>query len=249
MPDPTHSQSPPRHVAIIMDGNGRWARQRGLPRLKGHEAGAETVRRVLRCCRQHGIQYLTLYAFSTENWSRPKAEVAGLMELLRRFLETNEGELHANRVRLRIIGRRADLPPDVDAAIVSVEKATQTYEAGQLLLALSYGGRAELVDAVRTIAAAAAQGTIDPACIDEGTVAAHLYAPDVPDPDLIIRTSGEMRLSNFLLWQAAYSELHVTPVLWPDFGEADFQVALDAYARRDRRYGGVDPAAEEPPPC
>jgi undecaprenyl diphosphate synthase len=229
----------PLHVAFIMDGNGRWARARGLPRLKGHEAGADAVRRVMGYCRDWGIRYLTLYAFSTENWSRPALEVAGLMKLLVVFLRKNERELHEHRVRLRVIGRRADLPATVVRQITRVEAATAGYDGGTLILALSYSGRSELAQAARRIAEEVAAGTLKPDSISEATVAAHLYAPDIPDPDLIVRTSGEFRLSNFLLWQAAYSELVVTPVLWPDFGADDFRAALEAYADRDRRFGGL----------
>lgn len=236
----TKPDNVPAHIAMIMDGNGRWAKQRGLPRLKGHEAGAATVRCVLHYCRDYGVRYLTLYAFSTENWARPPSEVLGLMALLRRFLRENEPELHTNEVRLRVIGRREDLQPVLAHELKRVEKATAAYTRGNLILALSYSGRSELVQAVRAIAREAAAGTLDPAAIDEATVAAHLYAPDVPDPDLIVRTSGELRLSNFLLWQAAYSEIYVTPVLWPDFRETDFRAALDAYGQRQRRFGRVD---------
>ncbi len=227
-----------RHLAIIMDGNGRWAKARGLPRSEGHRAGGETVRRVLGYCRDAGIQYLTLYAFSVENWSRPKEEVDALMHLLVAYLAGEEKMLHENRVRLRIMGRRSDLPPDVNEALSRVEAATAAYER-QLILCLSYGGRTEIAHAARELATLAAQGKIDPATIDEAAVAKHLYLPDVPDPDLIVRTSGELRLSNFLLWQASYAELYVTPTLWPDFNEADFKAALDAFAKRDRRYGGL----------
>ena len=237
---PTASDKVPAHVAVIMDGNGRWAKQRGLPRLKGHEAGAETVRRVLRCCRDAGVKYLTLYAFSTENWARPPTEVAGLMRLLRDFLVKNEPELHEQRVRLRSIGRRADLDAATRRELERVERATAAHIGGHLILALSYSGRSELVDAMRRLAEEVCAGKMKPARIDEQAIAARLYAPDVPDPDLIIRTSGEMRLSNFMLWQASYSELYVTPVLWPDFGEADFRAALDAYAQRQRRFGCVE---------
>jgi undecaprenyl diphosphate synthase len=229
----------PAHVAIIMDGNGRWARQRGWPRLKGHEAGAESVREVVRYCDGFGIKYLTLYAFSKENWVRPATEVRGLMRLLRIYLRDQAAELHERRVRFRAIGCREDLPAAVRRAVESTELATASYAGGQLILALSYGGRTELAQAARAIAARAARGELDPATIDERTVAAHLYAPDVPDPDLVIRTSGEMRLSNFLLWQTAYSEYYVTPVLWPDFREADFRAALASYAARSRRFGGL----------
>jgi len=235
----------PQHVAFIMDGNGRWARARGLPRLKGHEAGAETVRRVIRCCRDWGVRYLTLYAFSTENWRRPAFEVSGLMKLLALFLSRNEHELHEHKVRLRVIGRRADLPAAVRREIARVEAATASHDQGTLILALSYGGRAELADAARRIAEEAAAGTLRPDAVTEETVAARLYAPDLPNPDLVVRTSGEFRVSNFLLWQAAYSEWVVTPVLWPDFGEDDFRAALEAYAKRQRRFGGTGPEEGE----
>ncbi len=233
----------PAHVAIIMDGNGRWARQRGWPRLKGHEAGAESVRAVVRYCGDLGIKYLTLYAFSKENWVRPATEVQGLMRLLRRYLREQSAELHKRRVRFRVIGCRDDLPAAVRREVARTEQATAAYERGQLILALSYGGRTELAQAARAIAARVARGDLDPSAIDENVVAAHLYAPDVPDPDLVIRTSGEMRLSNFLLWQTAYSEYYVTPVLWPDFREGDFRAALEAYAARSRRFGGLEPPA------
>jgi len=190
-------------------------------------------------CRDWGIRYLTLYAFSTENWSRPALEVTGLMKLLMVFIRRNEHELHEHRVRLRVIGRRADLPAAVAREIARVEAATADYDGGTLILALSYSGRSELAQAARRIAEEVAAGTLKPDSICEATVAARLYAPDIPDPDLIVRTSGEFRLSNFLLWQAAYSELVVTPVLWPDFGADDFRAALEAFAERDRRFGGI----------
>lgn len=221
-----------------MDGNGRWARQRGKPRLAGHEAGSESVRCVMNYCRDAGVQYLTLYAFSTENWSRPAEEVSGLMSLLDAFIAKYESELIERRVRLRVIGRREDLSAALQQSLARVERATAVFER-QLIIALSYSGRSELVRAIRLIAEQVKAGRLAPESIGEATVAAHLDAPDVPDPDLIIRTSGEMRVSNFLLWQCAYSEFYVTPVLWPDFREADFREALDAYAKRDRRFGGV----------
>ena len=227
----------PRHVAVIMDGNGRWAKQRLRPRLFGHRAGAESLRAVLRACRDHGVEYLTVYAFSTENWVRPQDEVSGLMSLLKTFLKKDEHELHENQVRLRVTGRIQDLPKAVRAELERVMEATKNYEKGHLILALSYGGRAEIVDAVRVLAADAKAGRIDPEKIDEKAIAARLYLPDVPDPDLMIRTSGELRLSNFLLWELSYSEFYFTETLWPDFREPDFAKALDEYARRQRRYG------------
>ena len=229
----------PRHVAIIMDGNGRWARKRGLSRIRGHEAGAESISAALRACRNLGIQVLTLYAFSVENWVRPKAEVAGLMALLRRFLRAREKELHANRTRLRAIGRLADLPDAARRELERVMETTAGYTERYLVLALSYGGRAEIADAARRIAERARAGGIDPATVDEKTVAAHLYAPDLPDPDLMIRTSGEIRLSNFLLWQLSYAEFYFTPTLWPDFREADLAEAVAEYRRRQRRFGDI----------
>ena len=227
----------PRHVAIIMDGNGRWAKRRMRPRLFGHRAGADSLRAILRACRERGVEYLTVYAFSTENWVRPKDEVSGLMSLLKTFLKKDEHELHENQVRLRVTGRIGDLPRAVRAELERVMEATKGHRKGQLILALSYGGRAEIVDAARALAAEAKAGRIDPAKIDEAAVARHLYLPDVPDPDLMIRTSGELRLSNFLLWQLSYAEFYFTDVLWPDFREADFAKALEEYARRQRRHG------------
>ncbi|MCL1920570.1 MAG: polyprenyl diphosphate synthase [Kiritimatiellaeota bacterium] len=226
------------HLAMIMDGNGRWARQRGLPRLAGHEAGTETVRRVMNYCRDAGIRYLTLYAFSTENWSRPQGEVDGLMALLGAFIRKYEEELMEKQVRLRTIGNRADLSAGLQAEIARVEAATAHFER-QVIIALSYSGRNEIARAVRRIAEEVRDGTLAPEAVSEAAIAAHLDAPDVPDPDLIVRTSGEMRVSNFLLWQCAYSEFHITPVLWPDFGEAEFKEALEAFAKRSRRFGGV----------
>jgi undecaprenyl diphosphate synthase len=229
----------PVHVAIIMDGNGRWAQQRGWPRIKGHQAGAESVREALRSCRKYGVRYLTLYAFSVENWSRPASEIRGLMHLLRRFLRKDEDELHKHRIRLRVIGRIQDLPETVRRELIRVMKATESYTDWHLVLALSYGGRAEIVEASRKIARRVASGELKPDDIDENTIARHLYAPDIPDPDLMIRTSGELRLSNFLLWQLSYAELYFTDVLWPDFREKDFVQALEVYGRRQRRFGNI----------
>ncbi len=231
----------PRHIAMIMDGNGRWAKNRGKIRLAGHRAGAETVRRVLDYCKKYGVQYLTLYAFSTENWSRPKAEVTGLMKLLAKFLREKERDLIKDECRFRAIGRRADLPKDLQELIAKVEESTKRFKR-QLIVCLSYGGRAEIADAATRLAEDVRSGKIPAGSISESTFASYLYAPDVPDPDLILRTSGEFRLSNFLLWEAAYSELYVTPALWPDFEEKDFIAALDAFASRSRRFGGVEAA-------
>jgi undecaprenyl diphosphate synthase len=242
MASPTQTPAPakvPVHVAIVMDGNGRWAARHGLPRLKGHERGAESVREAVRTCKKLGVRYLTLYAFSVENWSRPRDEISGLMSLLRRFLRHEERELHENRVRLRVIGRLEDLPDAVRKELDRVMAATAAYTEGTLVLALSYGGRTEIANACRAIARKARSGELDPETVDEQTVAHHLYAPDIPDPDLMIRTSGELRLSNFLLWQLSYAELYVTDVLWPDFREPQFVAAVEAYGRRERRFGNI----------
>lgn len=229
----------PQHVAIIMDGNGRWAKNRGLSRIKGHEEGAESVRAIIRACKSNGVKYLTLYAFSVENWVRPKAEVRGLMALLDHFLKQREFELHENKVRLRTMGRIEDLPKKTQEGLARVERDTSCYEEGQLILALSYGGRNEIVRAAQRIADRVAKGEITPDQVDEQLVANNLYLPDVPDPDLLIRTSGEQRISNFLLWQASYSEFIFTETLWPDFREEQFADALEEYARRHRRFGDI----------
>jgi undecaprenyl diphosphate synthase len=232
-------QKAPHHVAIIMDGNGRWAQQRGLPRLKGHEQGAESVRAVMKGARDHGVRILTLYAFSVENWTRPEAEVSGLMSLLPRFLRKHEHLLHENGTRLRAIGRLNDLPANTRKDLFRVMADTEAYTDRQLVLALSYGGRAELTDAVRALARKVKAGELDPEAIEPETFAGELYAPDLPDPDFMIRTSGEQRISNFLLWQLSYAELHFAPELWPDFREEQFAEAMRVYAGRQRRFGGV----------
>ena len=229
----------PRHVAIIMDGNGRWAKQHGVPRLKGHEEGTQSVEAVLRACKRSGIQYLTLYAFSTENWVRPPSEIKGLMQILTQFLKTRETDMLQEKIRLRAIGRLHDLPRPVFNELQRVMKATEHFTRRQLILALSYGGRDEITQAIRAIARRVQDGKLAVRDIDEALVARHLFAPDVPDPDLLIRTSGEMRLSNFMLWQASYTELYITETLWPDFREDAFAKALAAYARRQRRFGQV----------
>lgn len=238
MTDSTHSAIP-RHVAIIMDGNGRWAKARGLPRIRGHHVGADSVRAILLACRKAGVEYLTLYAFSSENWVRPRAEVAGLMSLLRRFLRKQAHELHDNKVRLRVIGHIQDLPASVREELEKVIEETKHYTGGHLILALSYGGRQEIADAVRAIAGRVEKGDLKASDVSEKTIAQHLYLPDVPDPDFMIRTSGEMRISNFLLWQISYAELYVTDVYWPDFREPQFLAALQEYSRRHRRFGDI----------
>ena len=229
----------PRHVAIIMDGNGRWAKKRLLNRINGHEKGAEAVRTTVRTARRLGIAALTLYAFSTENWQRPQAEVSGLMVLLRRFLASERQTLIDNQIRLNAIGQIDRLPDAVREVLQAVMAETAANEKMVLTLALSYGARAELVHMVRRIAAAAREGRLEPDAVDEETVAAHLYTHGLPDPDLLIRTSGETRISNFLLWQIAYAELFFTPTLWPDFGEAEFMRILLDYQQRERRFGTV----------
>ena len=231
----------PRHVAVIMDGNGRWAKRKGLPRIQGHEAGAESVKAVMKAARDHGVEILTLYAFSVENWQRPVAEVNGLMNLLPRFLGKHEHLLHENGCRLRAMGRLEDLPTKTRRELERVMSATESYADRQLVLALSYGGRAELTDAVRGIAKKVQAGDLTADEITAETIAGHLYTPDLPDPDLMIRTSGEQRISNFLLWQLSYAELVFVPELWPDFREEQFAQAIEIYQQRDRRFGGVVP--------
>ncbi|MEI7879635.1 MAG: isoprenyl transferase [bacterium] len=238
-PLPAEPAKIPTHVAIIMDGNGRWAQQRGLIRSKGHEKGTESVRAAIRACRKLGIRYLTLYAFSVENWNRPKPEIEALMSLLKTFLRKEVKELHENKVRLRAIGRLSDLPDSVRRELEKAMEATEHYTDATLVLALSYGGRTEIAHAAQELARKVKAGELDPEAIDEAAIAAHLYAPDIPDPDLMIRTSGEMRISNFLLWQLSYSELYVTDTLWPDFREEHLVKAVEEYSRRHRRFGGL----------
>ena len=229
----------PRHVAIIMDGNGRWATKRGLPRVAGHHQGVKAVRETVRQAGELGIEFLTLYAFSSENWQRPETEVSFLMTLLERTIDGELPELMAKNVRFRVIGRPAGIPPGVRRRIEHVVTETAANSGLTLVLALNYGGRDEIVDAVRDLARAVRAGALDPEGIDEATVARALYTDGTPDPDLLIRTSGEMRVSNFLLWQIAYTELWVTPTLWPDFGTRDLYVAVADFQRRDRRFGRV----------
>ena len=229
----------PTHVAIIMDGNGRWAKQRHLPRVEGHRHGVESVRAVVRAAGEVGVKYLTLYAFSVENWNRPKDEVDTLMKYLSRFLKSEIAELNRNNVRLDAVGQIYRLPEFVQEQLKKTQSALSKNNGLTLILALSYGGRTEIIEAVRDIAAKVRQGKIEPAEINEKTLSDHLYTRHYPDPDLVIRTSGEMRVSNFLLWQISYSEFVVTPTLWPDFRKAQFLEAIEEYARRHRRFGGV----------
>jgi undecaprenyl diphosphate synthase len=229
----------PRHVAIIMDGNGRWAKQRSLPRVQGHRMGAESVRVIIRAAGELGIKYLTLYAFSVENWNRPKEEVDTLMKYLAHYLKSEFAELNRNNVRLESIGQMHRLPEFVQKQFAKTQEALSKNNGLTLILALSYGGRTEIVDAVRGIAAKVKQGRLDPAEITEQVVTDHLYTTKWPDPDVLIRTSGEMRVSNFLLWQISYAELVVTATLWPDFRKPQFYAALEEYARRHRRFGGL----------
>ncbi len=229
----------PRHVAIIMDGNGRWARQRHLPRVEGHRAGADSARIIIRTAGELGIRYLTLYAFSVENWTRPKEEVDALMKYLVHYLKTETPELNKNNVRLEIIGQAYRLPEGVQEHLKRSVVTLSKNNGLTLVMALSYGGRTEIVDAVRGIAKKVKAGELDPADITEQVFAQHLYTRNLPDPDLLIRTSGEMRVSNFLLWQISYTELVLTQTLWPDFRKPQFYAALEEYNRRHRRFGAL----------
>ncbi len=233
------NEAPPKHIAIIMDGNGRWAAQRGQPRLTGHSRGAEALRRAVSAAGELGLDYLTVFAFSSENWERPAAEVEGLMGLLRRYLRGEIAELHENGVRLRSIGERERLPSDIVELIADAESLTAGNGGLTLVVALNYGGRREIALAARRLAQAAATGQLDPDKIDEDQVACALFTADIPDPDLIIRTGGERRISNFLLWQSAYSEFVFLDKYWPDFGKEDLKAAILEYQSRQRRYGAL----------
>ena len=245
----------PEHIAIIMDGNGRWAEERGLRRVFGHREGIDSVREVTTECARMGVGSLTLYAFSVENWKRPRAEVRYLMRLLRHFLVGERPTLMENDVRLRCIGRLDDLPGEVLAELRRTEELTRANRGMRLRLALSYGARSELADGVRALARDAQRGALDPARIDEETLRSYLYDPETPDPDLLIRTAGELRLSNFLLWQASYSEIHVSEVCWPEFRKPALLAAMRDYAGRVRKFGGLisdrapEPAPVEAPPA
>ena len=229
----------PTHVAIIMDGNGRWAKARKLPRIAGHQRGAETVKTIVRAAAEMGVSFLTLYGFSSENWNRPEDEVNDLMGLLRFYLRSEINYLHENGVRLLVIGDRDRLDDDIVKLIEDAEAQTAKNKAITLVIALSYGGRSEITRAARMLATRAAAGDLSPADIDEETLEASLFTSDIPDPDLLIRTSGEKRISNFLLWQTAYSELVFVDTLWPDFSKEDFASALREFHGRERRYGTI----------
>ena len=229
----------PAHVAIIMDGNGRWAKKRMLNRVKGHEQGADTVRMAVRASRELGIDVLTLYAFSTENWQRPETEVNALMSLLKRFLKSEKKDMLEHNIRLNAIGEIERLPDSVSAMLKETMQATENNTGMVLNLALSYGARSEIVRMVQQLSETVAAGKLRPEAIDEEMVSAHLYTRNIPDPDLLIRTSGEMRISNFLLWQIAYAEIYITDTLWPDFNRAEYLQILKEYQGRDRRFGKV----------
>src|SRR5512140_302500 len=238
----------PRHVAVIMDGNGRWAKQRNLPRVEGHRAGIAAVRSTVETAARLELQALTLYAFSTENWKRPRLEVAALMALLKEYIRRELRNLVEHDITFRVVGRMDGLEPSVQRALERALAATSGCRGMVFNIALNYSGRVELVDAARALAGDVRAGRLDPAQVDEAAIASRLYTAGQPDPDLLIRTSGEMRISNFLLWQIAYAEIHVTPVLWPDFRCRHFLESLLEYQKRERRYGGVlEPAADDEP--
>lgn len=238
-PAPTPLNRVPRHIAIIMDGNGRWATSRGLSRTEGHRRGADAVQQTVRAAADMGVSYLTLFAFSSENWNRPAAEVTTLMELMRYYLKKETSELHKSGARLRVIGERHKLPRDILGLIENAEHVTRDNDKITVVIALSYGGRQDIAQAARTLAQQAAAGEIAPDDIDEKLFSTTLQTADMPDPDLLIRTSGENRVSNFLLWQMAYSELYFTDVYWPDFTAQHLAAAIEAYAGRARRFGSV----------
>jgi undecaprenyl diphosphate synthase len=236
---PEDIKTVPRHIAIIMDGNGRWARERGLPRTEGHRRGADSVRRVVKACGELGVEFLTLYAFSSENWKRPKREVDALMRLLQQFLKSRTPEMMEQNVRLQAIGRLHDLPEACQAELHRSISKTAQNTGLTLILALSYGGREEIIDGVKSLLESVEKGHLDKAMIDGEVFSKHLYTRYYPDPDLLIRTSGELRLSNFLLWQMSYTEFYVTEKLWPDFGREALLEALRPFTARSWRFGGV----------
>ena len=229
----------PKHIAIIMDGNGRWAEKRGLPRTAGHKAGAETLKKIIAYVQKKGIEVITLYAFSSENWKRPPAEVQTLMNLFRTYLKNDVNELMKKGIRVSFIGEREKFDADLVEQMNRLERQTADFKGFHVVLALSYGARNDIINAARQLAAKAARGQLKPQEIDESFFSAHLSTADLPAPDFIIRTGGEERLSNFLLWEAAYAELYFTPVFWPDFNEEELDKALESYAKRERRFGGL----------
>jgi len=235
--------APPVHVAIIMDGNGRWAAARGLPRREGHRRGVEALRNIVKAAGELGIRYLTIYSFSAENWSRPADEIEDLMGLLKRFVRNDLADLHKNDVRVRIIGERKNLKPDIRALLDEAEELTANNKGPTLVVAFNYGAQQEIVEAARKLAEQVARGELSPDQIDAGKIAANLQTHDIPDPELIIRTSGEQRLSNFLLWQAAYSEFVFVPTHWPDFDKAALEAAIEEFGKRERRFGGLSAKA------
>ncbi len=239
----TMGEGMPTHVAIIMDGNGRWAAQRGLPRFEGHRKGIEAIRRAVRIATEFGIRYLTVYSFSAENWRRPEEEVSFLMGLLKRFVRHDLAELHTNNVRVRIIGERGNLASDIRLLLDEAEQLTRDNTGLTLVIAFNYGGRQEIASAVQALARKVQEGALDPSSISMEMIGEALDTHGIPDPDLVIRTSGEQRVSNFLTWQTAYSEFVFLPVFWPDFDEASFKDAIDEYSRRDRRFGGLSAKA------
>jgi undecaprenyl diphosphate synthase len=244
MPDAAPSNeagvaAPPVHVAIIMDGNGRWAAARGLPRREGHRRGVEALRNIVKAAGELGIKYLTIYSFSSENWSRPAEEIDDLMGLLKRFVRNDLADLHKNDVRVRIIGERANLKPDILALLNEAEELTRNNLSQTLVVAFNYGAQQEIAEAARKLAEQVASGKLKSSEIDAASLSAHLYTKDIPDPDLIVRTSGEQRLSNFLLWQAAYAEFVFVPTHWPDFDKAALAAAIEEFHKRERRFGGL----------
>jgi undecaprenyl diphosphate synthase len=248
MPDAAPSKdagavAPPVHVAIIMDGNGRWAAARGLPRREGHRRGVEALRNIVKAAGELGIKYLTIYSFSAENWSRPPEEIEDLMGLLKRFVRNDLADLHKNDVRVRIIGERANLKPDIFALLNEAEELTKGNKGPTLVVAFNYGAQQEIASAARKLAEEVASGKLQASQIDAAQIAANLQTKDIPDPDLIIRTSGEQRLSNFLLWQAAYAEFVFVPTHWPDFDKAALEAAIDEFRKRERRFGGLSAKA------
>lgn len=248
MPDAARQQeagasAPPVHVAIIMDGNGRWAAARGLPRREGHRRGVDALRSIVKAAGELGVRYLTIYSFSSENWTRPADEIEDLMGLLKRFVRNDLADLHKNDVRVRIIGERANLKPDILGLLNEAEELTKNNKGPTLVVAFNYGAQQEIVEAARKLAEDVAGGKISPKDIDAAKLAAKLQTHDIPDPDLIIRTSGEQRLSNFLLWQAAYAEFVFVPIHWPDFDKAALQSAIEEFHKRERRFGGLSAKA------